>query len=72
MVLARDLRTQHVRRSRRTGGGRMIHDIAIGLWPYWQRMAFMAALALIAGGNATPYLAQLETCAVDGAKQGES
>lgn len=50
----------------------MIHDIAIGLWPYWQRMAFMAALALIAGGNATPYLAQLETCAVDGAKQGES
>jgi hypothetical protein len=50
----------------------MIHDIAIGLWPYWQRMAFMAALALIAGGNARPYLAQLETCAVDGARQGES
>jgi hypothetical protein len=35
-------------------------------------MAFMAALAVIAGSSAEKYLAQLTACAVDGAKQGES
>jgi hypothetical protein len=50
----------------------MISDIAISMWPYWQRMAFMAALAVISGGSAEPYLTQLTACAIDGAKQGES
>lgn len=37
----------------------MTRDVAIGAWPFWRRMSFMASLSAAAGLSAQLYLTQL-------------